>query len=58
MDSRAQFEEWFERECDFITKSPSKDSAAWIKYGYWTAWQASRAAMKQELPLQHEARDD
>ena len=57
MDSREKFEKWFEDECEFITQSASNDTSAWIKHGFWTAWQASRAAMKQDLPLQHEAKE-
>lgn len=53
MDSRAQFEEWYGND---VVLGTVMDNA--FKEVSWQAWQASRAAMNNELPLQHEARDD
>jgi hypothetical protein len=58
MDSRAQFEEWF--KAHWVEKS-----APMLMFERhrlhniaWAAWQSSSAAMKDELPLQHEAKEE
>lgn len=56
MDSRAQFEDWYFRRYGKKDLTKVIDHAEFCDA--WEVWQASRAAMKQELPLQHEARDD
>lgn len=61
MDSRAQFEEWFLVRYPLSRKGIEKykdgDYVGEYAQSHWTAWQASRAAMKQDLPLQHEAKE-
>lgn len=61
MDSRAEFEAW----CDM--SFPFKKDRFYLLFGeyrsqftrqLWQAWQASRAAMKDDLPLQHEAKEE
>lgn len=48
MDSRALFEEWFEREYKHLESSKYTDVVPHIKYGFWMAWQASRTAEKKD----------
>lgn len=63
MDSLAQFEEWF--ACNYFdqycTNIFALDEDCEYLHGQVSlamkAWQASRAAMKQDLPLQQEAKE-
>jgi hypothetical protein len=58
MDSRAQFEEWIEKETGFdirrtnypMTKSEDQQYADHNTNFAWKAWQASREAIEVELP--------
>lgn len=58
MDSRAQFEKWMIGVYDTRLLRQGENYMGETVQRQWEVWQASRAAMKQELPLQHEARDD
>ena len=64
MDSRAQFEEWAENAgalpWGYLKRQRNTSGGYSIQiYTYmWHGWQASRAAMKQDLPLQHEAKEE
>lgn len=66
MDSRAQFEDWIKKETGFevyrtdypMTKIEDQQYVDHSTNLAWEAWQASRAAMKDELPLQHEAKEE
>ena len=55
MDSRSKFEGWFEREYKHLESSKYTDVVPHIKYGFWAAWQASRAAIEVELPAYRDA---
>lgn len=46
MTDKEKFEAWFDRDCEFIKSSASADNLAWIKHGYWTAWQAALASQQ------------
>lgn len=58
MDSRAHFEEWCIASGFDFSRGNDGDYNDFATDTAWQAWQASRAAMNSELPLQHEARDD
>lgn len=58
MDSRSQFEKWMIEVYDTRLLRQGENYMGSTVQKLCEAWQASRAAMNNELPLQHEARDD
>ena len=47
---RSDFEAWFDKEYKHLESSKYIDLVPHIKYGFWMAWEASRAAVEIELP--------
>lgn len=50
MDTKAAFEKWWEDEYSHLESSKYTDLIPHIKYGFFQAWTASRAAIECELP--------
>jgi len=49
MDTKAAFEKWWKDEYSHLESSKYTDLVPHIKYGFFQAWQASRAAIEIEL---------
>lgn len=61
MDSREQLEEWCVNVGTYSLSYADSTRTRYVNGKTnvaWKAWQASRAAMKQDLPLQHEAKEE
>lgn len=50
MDTKAAFEKWWKDEYSHLESSKYTDLVPHIKYGFFQAWTASRAAIEIELP--------
>lgn len=49
MDTKAAFEKWWKDEYSHLESSKYTDLVPHIKYGFFQAWTASRAAIEIEL---------